>query len=766
MADLQPSERRLSAILFADIAGYTALMQRDEAIASTLLRRFQNVMREKVAAHAGRIVNEMGDGMLCVFDSPIAAVRCAMALKMSFDEEPHVPVRFGIHSGTVVYEGEKVYGNSVNIASRIESIGIPGAILFSKKVRDEIKNQTDIHVESLGQHTFKNIDEPIEVYAVVNKGFEVPDKNALVGKLAREKKGLPRLLKAGIVLIAVILLVILYNSISSRKARNIITDKSIAVLPFSNESINQENQYFCNGIMEGILDHLSKIPDLIVISRSSVEQFRNNRPLVSEIGDKLNVKYIVEGSVQRIDDQALIFAQLIETDSDRHLWSERYDRDLSDIFAIQAEITQAIAGELQAVIAPELRQRLEAVPTTDMVAYDYYLQANEYLRLVNPQLQSHEEWSNSLNTAKVLYNLALQRDSLLAEAFVGLARVDYFKNRDEELQEEDYLENTFALTNKALELNPNLTDVYEMRCTYYFRHNQLSRVDDELDIWLKLSPGDVNALSTKAYMLRYHHFDFKESAKLYQKLFLRVREKDELDEIYHDLGSIFASIGDLESFMTYIELGASIMDDATYELTNRAFFKSAIGQNQEAIDFINDYFIKDNEAKMNLLSNAYCMMGDFPTALIYFQKWDSILNLQGSNFFTGNHDYHRYAYALTKTGQEKRGLNMLEKQKKVYLRNIELDRTGSSSLGSYYDLAGIYAFTGQKDSAYYWLEKLDENDIWLRMGWLSTFIQNDYQFDNIRDDKRFQQMLEAVLEKQRLVQKEVHEVIDVTKLMD
>lgn len=182
--------RKLAAVLFADIAGFTSLMQKDETLASTLLKRFQNELTEKVSNHNGSIVNFYGDGALCTFQNPLEAMRCAIEVKSNFQSfgklrtgQPKVPVRMGIHSGTVVEEGDKVYGDSVNLASRIESMGIAGAILFSQQVRNELKNQPNSQMQSLGRFEFKNVEEPMEVFALANEGFAVPKADEMEGKL-------------------------------------------------------------------------------------------------------------------------------------------------------------------------------------------------------------------------------------------------------------------------------------------------------------------------------------------------------------------------------------------------------------------------------------------------------------------------------------------------------------------------------------------------------------------------------------------------------
>ncbi|MBT8219403.1 MAG: adenylate/guanylate cyclase domain-containing protein, partial [Bacteroidia bacterium] len=183
MSENTSSTRRLAAILFADIQGYTALMQKDEKKASILLRRFQEQLKKGVNENNGEIVNFYGDGALCLFDFPKAAIHCAIEMQRIFTNNPHVPVRIGIHTGSVVQEGEKVFGHSVNIASRIESIGVPGSILFSEKVRDDIRNHQEFQITSLGNFQFKNVDEPLSVYAISNQGIIVPKKSEIHGKL-------------------------------------------------------------------------------------------------------------------------------------------------------------------------------------------------------------------------------------------------------------------------------------------------------------------------------------------------------------------------------------------------------------------------------------------------------------------------------------------------------------------------------------------------------------------------------------------------------
>jgi len=278
------SSRQLSAILFADVVGYTALMQKDESAATTQLRRFQNEMEKIVADHNGRIVNFYGDGALCTFKSPLEAMHCAIELQSGFQTSPIVPVRIGIHSGTVVTEGDKVYGDSVNVASRIESMGIPGAILVSKKVRDELKNQSDILHPSLGHFDFMNVDEPIEVFALANDGFAIPRKEQMQGKFKAKSKTSAKWVWSIIFLIGLASAFGIWKLSTSNQLEleqnfnlepvstipNSIKEKRIAVMVFKNLTMNPSMDAFGKMTSDWITKGLMETRKVNVISGANI----------------------------------------------------------------------------------------------------------------------------------------------------------------------------------------------------------------------------------------------------------------------------------------------------------------------------------------------------------------------------------------------------------------------------------------------------------------------------------------------------------------
>ena len=308
---MSESSRKLAAILFADIAGYTALMQKNEELASTLLRRFQKEIEKKVMEHNGRVVNFYGDGALCIFNNPLEAVRCAMDLQTAFQEAPNVPVRIGLHSGTVVFENEKVYGDSVNLASRIESMSVPGAILISKKIRDEIKNQPDIQTASLGSFAFKNVEEPIEVFALTKENFVVPKREDLTGKFRSQTTPRRKWLVPTFLFLAVAIAGIFYFFSQDKTAEPTVAD-AITIFPFDIKSGNPDIQYLSDGMVDLISTKLEGVPNLNPIDPNRVfnelDKSKEEIPVLesaTKISNTLGASEFVLGNIIEINDNTL-----------------------------------------------------------------------------------------------------------------------------------------------------------------------------------------------------------------------------------------------------------------------------------------------------------------------------------------------------------------------------------------------------------------------------------------------------------------------------
>lgn len=342
-------QRRLAAIMFTDMVGYTRLMQKNEDLAKSLRDRHRTVLKKEIHDHEGEILQYFGDGTLCLFPSSILAVKCALRIQEQLFQEPKVPLRIGLHSGDIVHDEEGIYGDGVNIASRIESFAIAGSVLFSGKIMDDIKNQSDLEVKSLGEFSLKNVDDPMQLFALTNSPLHIPEVEEMIGK---GKK----------------------------------LTKSLAVLPFVNMSTDAENEYFSDGITEEILNALARVSGIRVTARTSSFAFKGKTLDIREVARQLNVDHILEGSVRKSGTQVRITAQLISAKDGFHIWSENYDRELKDIFAIQDEIAQKISEMLsERLVEKPKRAVLPKSTAQNLEAYNLYLKGNFYWKKWSPE---------------------------------------------------------------------------------------------------------------------------------------------------------------------------------------------------------------------------------------------------------------------------------------------------------------------------------------------------------------------------------------------
>lgn len=370
--------RKLAAILFTDIVGYTAIMHRSEEEAVTAVKRHNEVMEAAARRYSGEILNFYGDGCLCIFPSVIEALECALEVQQNLQAPPVVPLRIGVHIGEVFFEGDKVLGDDVNIAARILTLAQERTVLFSAEVRDKIRNRPQLKSVALGTFTFKNLEEPMEVFALAAGGLRVPEAQRLEGKLEKPPHRKKRRFQwiggsiAVFLIIAVLLLVMQFKE----GGRQMEKEKSIAVLPFVNISNDPEQNYFTDGMTEEIITQLNKVSDLKVISRSTAMLYKNTHKSTRQIARELGVASVLAGSIRKAGDDIRISAQLIDARSQEQLWAENYDHQrLSNVFSIQSEVARQIARELNARLSREEKVNLDERPTNNPEAYDLFLQA-------------------------------------------------------------------------------------------------------------------------------------------------------------------------------------------------------------------------------------------------------------------------------------------------------------------------------------------------------------------------------------------------------
>ncbi len=353
--------RKLKAILSADVKGYSLLMAADEAFTIQTLKEYRDIMSTYIEQHNGRVVDAPGDNLLAEFSSAVDAVQCAVEIqKILKDKNDSLPngkrleFRIGVNIGDVVQDGDRIYGSGINVAARIEGLSDPGGVCISRNAYDHIKDKLKLGYEYLGQHEVKNIKDPVRVYKVL---LDPIDAGKLLGERperAKKKWILPFVIVTAIIVTSIVWYFFqstMKPGIEPASIENMALPlpdlPSIAVLPFDNMSDDPKQEFLSDGITENIITALSKVPRLFVIARNSTSTYKGKPVKVKQVSEELGVQYVLEGSVQRSADRIRITAQLIDALKGHHLWAERYDRDLTEIFALQDEITLKILKAIQ-----------------------------------------------------------------------------------------------------------------------------------------------------------------------------------------------------------------------------------------------------------------------------------------------------------------------------------------------------------------------------------------------------------------------------------
>lgn len=435
-------KRFLAAIMFTDIVGYTAMMQADEENAYGKRKRHKSILDSITEKHGGKILQYYGDGTMSMFGSAVEAVECAAEIQGELRKSPEIPLRIGIHIGDVAEEQDGIYGDGVNVASRIEHLCVGGGVLISDKVADEIKNHPGVRAINVGRFELKHVARPVDVFALDHPSVYVPAK----------------------------------TEISKRKIQ---AYKSVAVLPFANLSADPENEYFSDGITESIINCLAQTEGLKVTARTTSFTFKGRETDIREIGRELGVGTILEGSVRRAGNKIRITAQLINAGDGFHIFSETYDRDLENIFEIQDEISNKIANKLREnFLGPPYREFAGQHSVRNFEAYDFYLKGRFWM------------FSNNFNEGEKFYRKAIDLEPDFALPYTGLADYYLLLGSANIMDQEKAF--TLARDNaeKAMQLNPVLAEAHvAFGRIYFWREWDIPQAETYFRKAISLSPG-------------------------------------------------------------------------------------------------------------------------------------------------------------------------------------------------------------------------------------------------------------------------------------
>jgi adenylate cyclase len=590
--------RQLAAILFTDIVGYTGMMQKNEENALRIMSRYTSVLNTLITDHGGKILNDYGDGNLCSFSSATQAIQCALHIQQLLQTDLIVPLRIGLHVGEIIFEGEKVMGDGVNVASRIQSLGLANSILFSREIFDKIKNQPEFNTLCLGLFEFKNVEEPMEVFALANQGLKVPKQEEMSGKLKEIQKKTNR--RKWMILTAMMALLVAGIFLYKVRMHNAVftgTERSIAVLPFENTGSDKSEEYISDGITQDIISNLSKISSLQkVIGWISVRSFKKTSKSLKEIAEELDVAAILSGTIEKQDKKTRIRAELIEVGTNKLLWVDNFEYSGNDFLSIQSKLAIQIANALKANLSPEEKKSITRNNTENAEAYKLYRRGRFFWDTRNKA---------NYDSAEQYFNKALQLDPDYALAYSGLADCYTFNQKGLTQMEAMPIAKDYAL--KALSLDSSLTE----------------------------------AKTTLAFIQSYFDFDIKGAIPVLNKI---ISENPNYAQAHIYLGNLLGCLGDHEADLNEKRKALSLdpLSAAWNMVLGRTFYyagkyDSAFEQLQKTVHLNS----KVNGA-YSTLGSVFIQKGEYQKAIDAFSK------LPPGPFDAGNNGlaYLSYAYAL------------------------------------------------------------------------------------------------------------------------
>ncbi len=565
-------ERRLAAIMFTDIVGYTAMAQASEARALKLLDEYRSLLRPIFARHAGREVKTIGDAFLVEFSSALQAVRCAVEMQRLVGErnteasgDSKVHMRVGIHVGEVVVSENDVYGDAVNVASRIDQLAEPGGVCLTQQVYDHIRNKTDLKITRLGPVELKNVKTPIEIYRIATS--DKPEVGSTTVQMERNR---------------------------------------VAVLPFTNISAEQSDEYIADGLTEELISTMSKVRGLSVISRTSVMQYKGKTKPIVEIGRELNAGTILEGSVRKAGNRLRVSVQMIDALEDKHLWVENYDRELQDIFAVQSDIATRVADALKVELLSNDKKELQEAPTKSAEAHTLYLKglyhvdkgspqdierAIEYLELAveeDPEFAlaytmiadcyigiADESIKGAVAFPKARENLAkaLELNDQLAEAHLDLALIAFQYDWNWAEAEREF--------KKAIELNPNLAEAHNWYARFMATVGRFGEAIAEMNRAQELDP--VSPFFLLRFGLVYWITGMNEKAREKWTKVLEIQPSSA--RAHASLGMLNALEGNYVEAVKEAEKAVEISDESFFRIFLAQVYAYA-GMKEKALDVV------------------------------------------------------------------------------------------------------------------------------------------------------------------------------------
>ena len=600
----QDHNRKQSVVFFSDIVGYTRLMGKDEDHAFDLMKKNLEIHTEILGSYRGNIIKELGDGILATFETVPEALEASIEIHKRLQSIPDMQIRIGLHCGEIIFDHGDVFGDAVNLTARIQGIGVPSCILISEKAREQLPFKTDFNTQKLGMFRLKNVEHPVQLHAVTNPPCAIPKRSQILDNIHFQEKNPWKfwaVLSVSFILLTYLIYSILWNTSVWEK------DKSVAILPFTNLSNNSEQEFFSEGLTADVITQVSKIGSIKVITKDAVEPFRGPDLPLDSIANTLGVSTILKGNIRWIGDKIRINVQLIDPSENKNLWAETYNREVSDIFEIQAEIASEIARVLNSNLSAAEKDQLNKAQTSSFDAYDLYLKGRELYSLYRKQ--------TTLEAAE-LFKEAVRIDPEYALAYTGLANAYaqylYFGEGDQ------WLDSSMEASAKALAIDPYLAEAFTAQGSAYYYKGQNEYAKISFEKALVLNPNLSTAMGNLATVY-FISGDLAKSLKLQSKS-ATLNPTNHLP--YQITGWIYRVLDQFNEAHNWIDQSIEIQKDPlSYEQKAFTYFEQ--NKIQEGIELANQVILVNNDTtSLGFVSagTIHFFAGDFEKAAFYLEE--------------------------------------------------------------------------------------------------------------------------------------------------
>ena len=597
--------------MFSDMIGYTASMQKDEATALATASHYRQVLTEQVKIFGGQIIQHYGDGSLTVFPSSVAAVQCARDIQLILGAGNVVPLRIGIHLGDIVVKDSDIFGDGVNLASRVESIGMAQSVLMTRRVVEDLRSHAEMRTKYLGHFNFKNVSRPTAVYALASEGLVVPLARDLKGQInqgRRVRNLLAKPISWIILLMTLTTAFLIGRRQTSEDPMGSDVQVSMAVLPFRSLSVDPSVQYFSDGMVEMLRNYLSRSHKFTITSMTSVQQYRETEKSAMEIADELGVEYLLEGSVFRDSSTVRISAQLINGKSDTHIWVRDYDKSFSNLLQIQEELARDITTSLRIELNPASAAGPSAVKSPNAQAVDHYFRGMD-------QITRFTEEANEKGIGYFKEALVLDADFLVAKA--GLSQAYFARNRRYGHHAE-WVDSALQLAEEVVQVDPKLPEGQFALSLGYSAKGWREKALTRLLRTVELDPNYGPAIGNIGVQY-YKRGSLDEAIRWYKKSLIISPDSY---AIRSNLGSAYGYLSDFVHAKEWFDEAQRTNPDGGQAIIGKVHLYLAFGEFDMARD-MKPALLKmaeKNAGYFEYIGELHRMLGDWEDAEYYFRK--------------------------------------------------------------------------------------------------------------------------------------------------